>query len=195
MKDISKNEINLLLIIFKNPEKEFNANSISKQLNLSSMGALKIFKRLEKENILVSKKLGKAVFYKLNFKNNYCLDYIKFLLKREIETTNNYVKVWFNELKKIKSAQCIILFGSVLRKYKDANDIDVLFVTDKKKFNLLKREIENINLINTKKIHPIYQTKEDLISNIKNNDRVILNAIKEGLVIFGEDLLIEVISK
>ena len=194
MQDISKNEISLLLIIFKNPEKEFNANSISKQLDISSMGALKILKRLEKENILVSKKLGNAFFYKFNFKSEYAINYIKFLLKKEVEHLNGYVKIWTNELKKIKSAQCIILFGSVLRKYKDANDIDVLFVTDKNKFNLLKKEIENINLLNIKKIHPIYQLKKDFLNNLENYDKIILESIK-GIVIVGDDFLIGALNE
>ena len=49
--------------------------------------------------------------------------------------------------------------------YREEEDIDVLLVTDKKKFAKLKKEIENINIINIKKLHPIYQTKKDLEKN------------------------------
>ena len=89
-----------------------------------------------------------------------------------------------------------ILFGSVLRNEKEAKDIDVLLVTvtDKKKFSKLKKEIAEINLINTKQIHPIYQTEEDLKNNIKKGDKVVLNAIK-GIVVFGEDMLLKVLEK
>jgi predicted nucleotidyltransferase len=86
------------------------------------------------------------------------------------------------------------LFGSVLTKGEKANDIDVLLITDGKKFSGLKKEIEEINLLNNKKLHPIYQTKEDLKDNIKKGDKPVLSAIK-GVVVFGEDTIISLIKK
>lgn len=194
MKDITKNELVFVLTVLKAPEIEFNANSISKKLGISSMGALKIAKRLESENILLPKMLGNAVFYKLNLDNDYVVQYVKLALKREAEQAHSYVKVWISEIRKIKNADCAVIFGSVLKKYKEANDVDVLLLTDKNRFAKLKKEIENLNLINVKSIHPIYQTKEDLINNIKKKDAVIFNAIK-GIVVFGEDLLIKILAK
>ena len=190
--NITKNEIEIVLRIFKNLEKYYNANSIAKEIGITSMGALKILKRLQKENILIPKKLGKATFYKLN-NNDYTKHYIKFLLKKESESSFPYIKKWINEIKKIKNADSAVLFGSILKKHKEAKDIDVLLITNKKRFSKLKKEIEEINLLNTKKIHPIYQTKEDFNNNIKK-DKILLNAIK-GIIIFGEDLIIELIEK
>ena len=194
MKDITKNEMLFVLSIFKSPEIEYNANSIAKHIKISSMGALKIAKRLEKEGILTSKRLGKAVFYKLNFNSDYVKQYTDFLLKRESEQADPYLKRWINEIKKIKNADASILFGSIIKKKKEAKDIDVLLITNGNNFFKLKEEIEEINLINVKKIHPIYQTEKDLKENIKKRDKPILNAIK-GIVIFGEDKLINLFEK
>lgn len=194
MKDITNKEMLFVLTIIKSPEVEYNANSIAKHIGISSMGALKIAKRLEKENILIARKLGKAKFYRLNFNNDYVRQYIKFLFKREAEQSAPYVKVWISEIKKIKKADAAILFGSVLRKHKEAKDIDVALVTDKKRFSKLKKEIEDINLINVKRLHPIYQTKEDFKKNIKKGDKALLNAIK-GIVVFGEDKIISLLEK
>ncbi len=189
MEEITKNEMDFVLLIFKSPETDFNANSLSKRLGISSMGALKIARRLEKENIIQSKKLGNAKFYSINFDNEYAKEYIRFLLKRESEQSYPYIKVWIREIKKIKSANLAILFGSVLKKDKKARDIDVVLVTDKKNYKKLKKEVEGINEINIKKIHPIYQTKDDLKRNIKDRHKPILNGIK-GVVVFGEDTFI-----
>lgn len=194
MKDITNNEMLFVLSIFKSPEREYNANSIAKHLKISAMGALKIAKKLEKEGILVSRELGKARFYKLNLNNDYVKQYVQFLLKREAEQASAYVKRWVNEIKKIKNAYSAVLFGSVLKKEKEAEDIDVLLITDKKRFPGLKKEIEEINLLNDKKLHPLCQTKEDLIKNIKKEDKPILNAIK-GIVVFGEGILIDLFKK
>ena len=195
MRDITNNEMLFVLNILKSLYTEYNANSISKTLGISSMGALKIAKKLEKENIIRLKVQGKANFFILNLDDDYVKQYVKFLLKREYESANPYVKRWLNEIKsKIKSADSAILFGSVLRKYEDARDIDVLFITDQKRFSKLKKEIEDINFVNVKKIHPMFQNKEDIINNIKKNDKPLLSALR-GIVIFGEDNLLELLKR
>ncbi len=193
MRDITNNEMLFVLSIFKSPEKEHNTSEIARLLGISPMGALKIARRLENENILKSKAIGKAIIYQLNTSNDYVRGYIKFLLRMEAEQANSYVKVWINELRKIKSADVAILFGSILRK-KEVNDVDVLLVTDQKRFPKLKKEVEKINLINIKKLHPLYQSEKDVKGNIKKGDKALLNAIN-GIVAFGEDKFINLIEK
>ncbi len=192
MRDATANEILVMLKIFKTPEKEFNANSISKETGLSSMGALKILKNLEKEDILIPKEAGRAKFYSINFGNEYAKDYLKFILRREAEQSSPYIKRWINEIRKLKNADTAILFGSVLTGESKANDVDVLLVTNQKKFEGLKREINDINKISEKNIHAIYQSSEDLKNNIQKQDRVVLNALK-GVVAFGEKKIIEML--
>ena len=194
MKEITNNEMVFVLSLFKSPEIEYNANSMAKLIGISRMGSLKIAKRLEKENIIKSKELGKAKFYSLNFNNDYVRQYVKFLLKREAEQAHPYIKAWIEDIKRVKSADAAVLFGSVLRKHKEANDIDVLVIIDKKNYPKVKNEIGEINLISTKRTHPMYQTKEDLKKNIKKGDKPLLNAVK-GIVVFGEDKIINLLRK
>jgi len=193
MKNKKDNKMLFILDILKSPEIEYNANNIAKIIKISSMGSLKIAKNLEKEGILSSRKIGRANIYKINFSNDYAKQYIKFLLKKEAEKSSPYVKRWIRELEKIKIADTIILFGSVLKKEKDSGDIDALIIVNKKNFEKVKKEIESINLLNDKKIHPIYQTKEDLKKHINERNKVILNALK-GIIVSGEDNIIEVLQ-
>ena len=74
------------------------------------------------------------------------------------------------------------------------NDIDVLLVTDQKRFSKLEEEIKELNKINIKRIHPLYQTYEDLIKNIKKRDKPILNAIK-GIIMVGEEKFMEIYNE
>jgi len=194
MKSITDNEMLFALSIFKSPEIDYNANNIAKHLNISSMGALKIARRLEKEGILNSKKIGKAIIYKINFDSDYAKNYLEFALRREARQAHPYIKRWIAEIKKLTSAKATIVFGSVLKKHKEAKDIDVLLVTDKKGFSKLKKQVEEINITNIKKIHPVYQTEEDIKKHIKKEQKIVLNAIK-GIVAFGELLLIDLIEK
>ncbi len=190
MKDITCNEMNFVLKLLKSPEVEYNATSIAKVLSISPMGALKIAKKLEKEGIIRGVKKGKATFYSLSLKEEYVGQYLKFLLQREAAQAPVYIRVWVRELRKITSAYAVILFGSVLHKEKEARDIDAVIVIDQAHFEKVKKEIQDINIVNIKKIHPIYQTKDDFKNNIKKSDQVILNALK-GIVVKGEDVILE----
>ncbi|MEK6896807.1 MAG: nucleotidyltransferase domain-containing protein [Nanoarchaeota archaeon] len=190
---MTNNEMLLIATILKSPEVPYNANTLANILEISPMGAWKIAQKLQKEDILHADKIGNAHILKLNLANEYARNYMRFVLAREIEIAPPYVKRWITELKKIKHAELIILFGSVLRKHEDARDIDALIVTDNKQFKMLKKEIEDINFLNDKKVHPIYQTKEDLRKNIAKRDKIVLNAIK-GLMVSGQDAFIEVLT-
>lgn len=190
MKNITEKEMEAVMTIVKSPEKMYNANSLSKVLRISAMGALKLLKRLEKESVLKAKKIGKAVIYRINTENKYACQYVFLLLSREALYSSTNVKLWVNEIKKIKNADMAVLFGSILYK-KNPMDIDVLFVTDKKKFRKLKKEVTETNKLNIKKIHPLYQSFEDIIPNIKKRDKPMLNAIK-GVFVYGQKNYLEI---
>src|SRR3989344_1804134 len=193
MREITQAEMNIVLKLVKSPEVDYNANNLAKVIGITAMGALKILKRLEKESILKSKKIGKAVIYRINIGNSYANRYIELILSRESLHANPQVKRWVEELRKIKNADLIVLFGSVLEK-PNPNDIDVLLVTDQKRFPKLQQEVKELNEINIKKIHPMYQTSNDIIKNIKKKDKPLLNAIK-GIVVIGEEKFLEIYNE
>ncbi len=193
MKEITQAEMNVVLTLVKSPEVIYNANSLSKIIGITPMGTLKILKRLEQENIVKSKKIGKATTYKVNVEDPYTQKYLSLILVREAQSANPQVKRWITELKKIKNADVIVLFGSVLEK-PNPNDIDVLLITNQKRFPKLEQEIKELNEINIKKIHPMYQTYEDIVKNIKKRDKPLLNAIK-GIIVTGEERFLEIYNE
>lgn len=194
MEQISKTEMEFLLLLLKSPEQQFNANTISKELNISPMGALKIARKLEKEGVIASKEMGRAKFYSICFENSYAGQYLRFLLLREAEQALPYVKMWVRELRKIKNAELAIIFGSVLEKREKANDIDVLLIAAQEQFAALKKEVERINAVNAKKIHPVYLGNDIYGKSLKEIGGAFPDAIK-GIVAFGEDKFIELIKE
>lgn len=190
MKEITENEMKFILSILKNPSQELNARIIGKSIGITPMGSLKIGKRLEKEGIVSSKAIGKARIYKLNLDNEYAVQYIKFLLQREAEYSDAHIKKWITDLKKIKKADSILLFGSVLKKGNEANDIDILVLVKKNNLSIVEKQIEEINFLNKKKIHPVFQTIEDFKKNIKKQDKIVLDALK-GIFVFGKENILE----
>ena len=190
MKEITKAEMNVVLRLVKSPEADYNANTIAKAVGITAMGALKILKRLESESIFQSRKIGNAVIYRLPAGNAYAHRYAGLLLSREALHANPNIKRWVRELRNIRNADLVVLFGSVLET-PNPRDIDVLLVTDQKRFSKLQQEIQELNGMSAKRVHPLYQTNSDIINNIKKRDKPILNAIK-GIVVAGEERFLEI---
>src|SRR3989344_4739904 len=110
MKEITKAEMDVVLKLVKSPEVDYNANNLAKVVGITAMGALKILKRLESESILKSKKIGKAIIYRVN-QESYARRYIGLILSRESLYANPLVKRWIGEVKKIKNADLIIRYN------------------------------------------------------------------------------------
>ncbi|MFW6282583.1 MAG: hypothetical protein ACOC1P_00820 [Minisyncoccales bacterium] len=188
-----ENKDKVVLRILKDVSREYNANSLSKVLKLSAMGVLKILRNLEGEGIVISNKVSNIKFYGFNFDSSYSKDYASLILKKEAESSSAYVKRWVEEIRKVGIAKVSMLFGSVLSKGKSSNDIDVLFIVDKRDFGKLKNEIAEMNKLTDKKIHPVYQTEEDFVNNLKNKDKVILEIVK-GILVFGEREFVNILE-
>src|SRR3989338_6177544 len=112
MVSLTDKERKALLILFKDFTAYYNANSISKLLGISRVGALMLFRRLEAQSLVVSQKIGKSIVYKLKLDDDYVKKLIAFLLADE---ANNF-KRWKEEFKKLSGeGRIVMLFGSVLR--------------------------------------------------------------------------------
>ncbi len=194
MEALSLNEIRSSLKLLKEPLADYNANSLSKNQGITAMGALKILKRLEKQNLLRSKKMGKAVFYKPNLADDYPKRFFELLLEKQAEESSPRVKKWVRELRKLSDkAQAAIMFGSVLEK-QDHGDVDVLLILEPSQNDVVEKALEELNQLNVKKIHAVKQTKEDLAQNIRKGDRVVLEALGKGIIPFGYEKIVEAIK-
>jgi len=190
MKMIPKNTTKIIGYLLRNFELR-NINQISKELNISLGSTFKILKDLEKNEIVLLKKLGNANYYILNLKNQETNRLCELILLEEKRNLKGYAKIYSGEIKNFKNADLIILFGSIL-KNKQFNDVDVLFVTNKiKEVNKFCLEISKIR---TKPITPLILKKSDLVKEIDNRKESILEIIKTGIVLKGESVFLEVIK-
>ena len=92
---LTQKERKILLILFKDFTTFYNANSISKIVGVSRVGAMKMLKRSLNAGLLIAKKIGKSIVYKINLKDDYTRKLISFLLADE---ANNF-KRWKEEFK------------------------------------------------------------------------------------------------
>ncbi|OGJ22334.1 hypothetical protein A3K73_03835 [Candidatus Pacearchaeota archaeon RBG_13_36_9] len=191
MIELTKKEQEALLIIYKDVSGFYNSNSLSKELGITQVGAMKLLKRFEKNNILISKRIGKSIVYKINIKEEFVQKLIAFAL---INEAGKYQR-WKDEFKSINKKERIVLFyGSASRDYSHAKDIDIFIVINKKDFQEVSKELEKLQSILPKKLHAIKATREDLAKNIKENNKSMLEIIKTAIVLYGYDEYMEVIN-
>lgn len=189
---IPKNTVKVILFLLKNiDEFGYNINQVSKLNEISVGSSFKILKGLEKNKIVSKKEISNASHYKLNLNNYETTKLCELLLLGEKRNLRGYAKVYADEIVKFNQSEFIILFGSVLRG-KDFNDVDVLFVTNQiKKVNDFCLDISKVR---TKPIVPLILKKSDLIKEIKQKRDSILDIIRKGVVLKGEDIFMEVVK-
>lgn len=189
---IPKNTARVIMYLLRNVDEfGYNINQIAKLNKISVGSAFKILKELEKDKIIIKKEISNASHYILNFDNPETTKLCELLLLAEKRSLKGHAKLYADEIVKFKNAEMIIIFGSVL-KGKEFNDVDVLFLTNQtKKVNNFCLDISKIR---TKPVVPLIMKQEDLIKAMKNKKEAILGMMKEGIVLKGESIFLEVIK-
>src|SRR3989344_1811249 len=186
-------EREVILLLFKDFSSQYNANTLSQKIGLSRPGALKIVNSLKKQGLVVSKQYGRAVFYKVNLESDYTRQVVKTLLMGE---TLEKGRRWLHEFKDFfEHLEIAVLFGSTVRDYNKANDVDIILVLAQKKIKIVQRLITDKNRILVKPIHPLWQSPNDIVKNVALPDPVIVNALRFGYVLHGYDQLIDSVHK
>ena len=191
MTALTKKERETLLILFKDFATFYNANSISKILGISRVGAMKILKKLSNQGILEYKAIGKSIVYKLRLEDDYVRKLIAFVLADEAYK----FKRWKEEFKELsKKDRVVIMYGSVIKDYAKASDIDIMIVIKKSDYKKVNKILEEKQKIIPKKIHSIELTATDLLDNIKQKKKAVIDIIKNAVILYGQDKYVEVIK-
>lgn len=189
---LTEKEKEALLVLFKDFTTHYNANSLSKVLNISHVGCQKILKRLLKDNIVNAENIGKSIVYKPRLEDEYVCKLLAFLL---VDEANSSFKRWKEEFKSLfKKDRIILLFGSTLKNDKAAKDIDIMIVIRKEEFKEVKKILNEKQAILPKKPHSIELTLQDLMNNLKKKDKIMMNIVKSAIILYGENEYVEVMK-
>ncbi len=191
MISLTKKERETMLILFKDITAFYNANSISKVLGISHVGAQKIFKRLLNESLLIDKKIGKSIIYKPKLDDDYASKLIAFLLADE---ANNF-KRWKEEFRQLfKKDSIIMMYGSAIKNYAQARDIDIMAVIKKEEFKGVRDILKEKQELLPKKIHSIELTADDLLKNIRQKKKSVIDIIKNAVILYGQDKYVDIMK-
>ncbi|SRR3989344_68430 len=189
---LTKNQKKVLRLLAVSVNKDYSINDIAKIVGVAPNGAYKILKKFEKESILVVKEIANIRSYKLNFENENTTRWLELAFSDTLEGRERLRAEDLQILKSVSKA-CVI-FGSYITSKQKPSDLDVLFVLEKNTFDQYKKILMKVQDITPIKIQDIIQTNIDLLQNIKINDPVIVGALRNGVVLWGIDVLVRVIK-
>jgi len=182
--------------LFRNIPNRYNVNQLSRELKISVGSAYKILKSLEKKSVLVSLKIGNGIYYVLNLDNKEAENITELVLiesRNKSLSKNSHASIYAKDFKDgEKLSKAIILFGSILER-KDTKDVDILFIIDKGKSKAVEDFCMKLSNLRPKRTNPLLMTMADFKKNIKKQDKVIADILKKGIILFGEDAVIDIL--
>lgn len=186
----------ILIKILKNPSIQYTVTSIAKEIESSRVSAWKILKKMEADKLINLKQFGngKTSMYTLELNWSNVLTEKNLEIVTIEESQNN--QRWLDNFKELeKEVDFLILFGSVLHSPKDANDIDILIVSNKKNITKINEIILKIQKSQVKKIHSTNLTKIEFKKEVQNQNKIFMDAIRKGVVLFGQKNFINMIKE
>ena len=190
---ITNNEKKILKFLLAHFNSDYSINEIAKKCGLAPNGAYEILKKFEEKEILLPKKIANSKSYKINFNSIETNKLLELALIPDYKEPK--IKYRYNDLKHLENmTNLCIIFGSYITKKEKPNDIDILFVIKKSDYKKYSEVLEKVKIILPLKLHDVIQTKQDLTKNIKKEEKLIIEAISEGIVLWGHEFLIEVIK-
>ena len=166
MLSLSDNEFSVINFLVRNFTEKLTIRNLAQRLGFSAAGVFNILKKLEKEGIVAGQRLGTGLFYSINFGNKLSqhLAAIILLYSKEKPAIN---------VEKIKHAKSAVF---------DMNTL--LLVTDI--ITNIEVDMPNVNVIS--------KTEDEIIELFKKKDQEMMQLLKKGIVLFGEEKIVNIIK-
>ena len=166
MLSLSDNEFSVISFLVRNFTEKLTIRNIAHRLNFSPAGVFNILKKLEKQNIVVGQKLGTGLFYAINFENKIA----EHLAEIVLLYSDKKIELKIEQIRQAKAA-----------------------IFDEKTLLLITDNITALEIIipNTE---VVIKTEDEVIGLLRKKDSEMLQLLKKGIVLFGEDKVVEIIK-
>lgn len=185
---LTENESKVLRTLLMSFEEDYSINQISRICNLSPNGAMKIVKKFESLGILSVKKIANISSYKINFENLKTKSTLELALIPEIRKLEEKIKFKINDLKELKEINSTFIITD------SSKNLKIFFIAKEKNFEKYKELSKKVYKTLPVKIEDILYSEENLRETLLNKDNVIINALKEGIILWGQDKIINLIE-
>src|SRR3989339_1347234 len=167
---------------------------LAKEIGMSRVGTWKILKKLEAEKLVLISPIGagktSTFSISLNWENPIVEKSLSLALTQDALKNQRWLTN-FAELE--DKVDFLLIYGSIIHSPKEANDIDILGVTNKNKFLEIEESIKKIQKTQIKKIHSLNFTLEEFKGELEKPNKIFIDAIKNGIILFGQEKFIKLI--
>ena len=171
---------------------QFHIREMAKIIKKSHVGLLPNLKKLEDEKILFSKQVGKSKVYSLNLDNNQTKELILLSEKKKtLEMLNKefFIKKIYDKYTQSSLNGCLILFGSYASGTSTKeSDIDLFHIGEINDNE--KRIIKDLGETYDKEIHLTIMSLKEFREQLRKQNILIKEIIKNHIILFNHDLLI-----
>ena len=87
-----------------------------------------------------------------------------------------------------------MLFGSTIKDYAHAHDIDLMIIIENKEINEVNAFLKKKEEILPKKLHVIKLNHHDLLENLKKSDKAFVDIIKNAIILYGQEKYVEILK-
>lgn len=185
----------VMLILLKDFSRTHTITSLAKELKLTRVGIWKILKKLEGNKYIALQSVGsgKTNAYLMNINwDNIIVEKALVLYLTEEAVKQRRWRTNFADLE--QEVDFLILYGSILKFPKEANDIDILGVAKKSRFLEIQKKVDRIQKTQSKKIHSINFTENEFKGELKKSNKAFIDSIKMGVVLFGHENFVKFVK-
>ncbi len=173
--------------------KDHSINDIARECKLAPNGAYRILAKFKKIGVFKVKSIANIRSYSLNFDSEKTRPLLE--LAFTPDPLGGRIKARAEDIQRLKTTtKACILFGSYITQKEKPSDLDILFVLEKEDYQCFKDTLEKVQDVTPIKIQDIVQTSEDLKSNLKKGDLIVLVALQRGIVLWGSNVLAEIVK-
>ena len=166
MLSLSDNEFAVINFLVRNFYEKLTIRSIALRLKFSPAGVYNILKKLEKEGITKSEKLGTGLFYSINFENKIALHLASIVLLHSSD------KIDAANFSKIPGENVIFALKKKLLVVGNISSLDLM--------------IEGFEISS--------KSKEEFVECIKSKEKTCVEFLSDGAVVSGEGIIVEIIK-
>lgn len=166
---------------------------LGEALKMSHVGVWKALKKLETAKMVILKTAGNKKNSAYSAYLNWDNPLVEKTLALALEHEASFQRKWLVNFAGLeKKVDFLILHGSILSSPQKASDIDLLSVISRKNVSMeIERLVMKIQKTQIKQIHNIIFAPANLKYEIKKQNIAFVNAIKEGVVLFGQNKFIK----